>query len=282
VAYAKQHDDDNSSMTNLYVSNVPLSYSEGDLQELFIKYGDVVKVHILRDPNTMQSRRIGFVMMATNKMALNAINNLDNYVPMNSSESLCVKFANDNGKRPRQHVPRNHQFYGNNNNTHNTSNHMIMHDMNNDNKYVSNIIKSGFFDNFQTSNDNFQSYGKLKNYSRPNNSFNNNNNNNSQANTHYAYLNKHNDFDPYSMEPDNSCIVYVYGIGPHASETDLFSLFQHSGRIARVNVIKSQASGVGKGYGFVVFETYEEACNAVRQVNGYIFNNRPLQVSLKK
>jgi ELAV like protein 2/3/4 len=47
-------------------------------------------------------------------------------------------------------------------------------------------------------------------------------------------------------------------------------------------VIKNQQSGIGKGYGFVIFETYEEACNAVRSINGYMFNNRALQVSLKK
>jgi RNA recognition motif-containing protein len=271
VAYAKQREDENLDQKNLYVSNLPVAYSEADLQDLFIKYGEVIKVHILRDLNTMQSRRAGFVMMATHKMALNAINNLDNFMPMNASEPFAVRFANENGKRSRLNSRRDHQYTMNNNN-----NNMIMNDMNDDNKYVSNMIKTGFFDNFQTANENFPSYGKLKHFARPNNY----NNYNNQANMNsYGYMNKH-DFD--SLEQDNSRIVYVYGIGPHASEPDLFALFQNSGRIVRVNVIKSQASGVGKGYGFVVFETYEEACNAVRQINGYVFNNRPLQVSLKK
>jgi RNA recognition motif-containing protein len=76
-------------------------------------------------------------------------------------------------------------------------------------------------------------------------------------------------------------IIYVYGIGPHASESDLYTLFQNVGPILRVNVIKNQKTGLGKGYGFVVFEHYEEACFAVQQMNGFIFNNRPLQVAFK-
>ena len=76
-------------------------------------------------------------------------------------------------------------------------------------------------------------------------------------------------------------IIYVYGIGPHASESDLYTLFQSIGKILRVNVIKNQKTGLGKGYGFVVFEHYEEACYAVQQMNGFFYNNRALQVAFK-
>ena len=75
-------------------------------------------------------------------------------------------------------------------------------------------------------------------------------------------------------------IIYVYGIG-QANESDLYSLFSHCGRILRVNVIKNQKTGQCKGYGFVVFETYDEAYYAVHNMNGYMYNHRPLQVSLK-
>ena len=72
-------------------------------------------------------------------------------------------------------------------------------------------------------------------------------------------------------------IIYVYGIG-QANESDLYSLFSHCGRILRVNVIKNQKTGQCKGYGFVVFETYDEAYYAVHNMNGYMYNHRPLQV----
>jgi RNA recognition motif-containing protein len=79
----------------------------------------------------------------------------------------------------------------------------------------------------------------------------------------------------------NSNIIYVYGIGSSATESDLYALFTHCGRILRVNVIKNPKTGQCKGYGFVVFETYEEAYFAVHNMNGYMYHNRPLQVSLK-
>lgn len=78
----------------------------------------------------------------------------------------------------------------------------------------------------------------------------------------------------------NGHIIYVYGIG-QANESDLYSLFSNCGRILRVNVIKNQKTGQCKGYGFVVFDTYEEAYYAVHNMNGYMYNHRPLQVSFK-
>ncbi|RNA37830.1 Sex-lethal -like protein [Brachionus plicatilis] len=75
--------------------------------------------------------------------------------------------------------------------------------------------------------------------------------------------------------------IYVYGIGAHATEADLFSLFSNCGRIQRVNVIKNPKTGQSKGFGFVVFETFDEANFAVHSMNGFNFNNRSLQVSFK-
>jgi len=77
----------------------------------------------------------------------------------------------------------------------------------------------------------------------------------------------------------NGHIIYVYGIG-QANESDLYSLFSHCGRILRINVIKNQKTGQCKGYGFVVFDSYEEAYFSVHNMNGYMYNHRPLQVQL--
>ena len=76
-------------------------------------------------------------------------------------------------------------------------------------------------------------------------------------------------------------MIYVYGVGSHATESDLYSLFSTFGGISRVNVVKHPKTGTCKGYGFVLFETYDEACYAVQNMNGFSYNNRPLQVSLK-
>lgn len=93
-------------------------------------------------------------------------------------------------------------------------------------------------------------------------------------------ISKPNNLGNISGNANNGHIIYVYGIG-QANESDLYSLFSNCGRILRVNVIKNQKTGHCKGYGFVVFETYEEAFYAVHNMNGYMYNHRPLQVSFK-
>ncbi|CAF0964764.1 unnamed protein product [Brachionus calyciflorus] len=84
----------------------------------------------------------------------------------------------------------------------------------------------------------------------------------------------------YNSSGLSTTTIYVYGFGPHATESDLYSLFSNIGRISRVNVIKNAKTGQSKGYGFVVFETFEEANLAVHSMNGYVYHNKPLQVQL--
>ena len=52
-------------------------------------------------------------------------------------------------------------------------------------------------------------------------------------------------------------------------------------KIRRVNVIKNSKTGQCKGYGFVEFDRYDEAHFAVNTMNGFVYHNRPLQVSFK-
>ncbi len=85
--------------TNLYIRNIPISYDESQLAELFSQYGEVVQVRLLRDQNTSFSRRIGFVIMATKPMAQLAIQNLDNTVPSGGTEPIYVKYADEEGKK---------------------------------------------------------------------------------------------------------------------------------------------------------------------------------------
>lgn len=91
--------------TNLYIRNIPITYDEQQLHELFSQYGDVVQVRLLRDQNTTFSRRIGFVIMATKQMAHVAIQNLDNTIPPNgSNEPIYVKYADEDGNK-KKHPP---------------------------------------------------------------------------------------------------------------------------------------------------------------------------------
>lgn len=132
VAFARPNCEDTKN-TNLYIRNIPITYDEQQLHELFSQYGDVVQVRLLRDQNTAFSRRIGFVIMATKQMAQTAIQHLDNTVPPNGgTEPIYVKYADEEGKK--RHGPagnmnnmrnQHHQnnFNNQNNNYMNQQNH---------------------------------------------------------------------------------------------------------------------------------------------------------------
>jgi RNA recognition motif-containing protein len=117
----------------------------------------------------------------------------------------------------------------------------------------------------------------------------NNNKNNWQQQSHMQNSNSFSSIGPGSLFLDsnnkassqNSNVIYVSGLGESATEADLYTLFSNIGQIQRVNVIKNDKTGLCKGYGFVVFESFEEAFMAVQNMNGFMFQNMPLQVSIK-
>jgi RNA recognition motif-containing protein len=81
--------------TKLYVGNLPYTTTEDDLRVLFAKAGDVASVVLIKDRDTGRSRGFGFVEMATQAEAENAIRmfNAFNY----NDRELVVNIA-----RPRE------------------------------------------------------------------------------------------------------------------------------------------------------------------------------------
>lgn len=63
----------------LYVGNLPYDTSDQDLQTLFAGAGTVESVSLMRDQATGRARGFGFVEMATDEDAQNAIQTLNNY-----------------------------------------------------------------------------------------------------------------------------------------------------------------------------------------------------------
>jgi len=62
---------------NIYVGNLNYKVTQEDLQELFSEYGEVVSVNIINDRETGRSKGFGFVEMADDADAENAINSLN-------------------------------------------------------------------------------------------------------------------------------------------------------------------------------------------------------------
>lgn len=87
------------------------------------------------------------------------------------------------------------------------------------------------------------------------------------------------------MEDDNNNSVvdmmnlYIKNLDPNITNADLNHLFRKFGRIVSARVMTNAATGQSKGYGFVSFGKSEEAAAALKEMNNYIVNDRPLIVA---
>jgi RNA recognition motif-containing protein len=77
--------------TKIYVDNLSLATTEGELMDLFSNYGNVVNVNISVDQSRQKSRGFGFVTMVTPEAARAAIRSLNG--KMVGSDTLTVSAA---------------------------------------------------------------------------------------------------------------------------------------------------------------------------------------------
>ena len=62
---------------NIYVGNLNYALQEDELQQVFAEFGEVVSVKIIKDKYSGRSKGFGFVEMADENEAQNAINELN-------------------------------------------------------------------------------------------------------------------------------------------------------------------------------------------------------------
>lgn len=82
----------------LYVGNLPFSVTEEDLRSLFAQAGAVGEVTVITDRDTGRSKGFGFVEMATDQEAQDAIKRFNGYSM--SNRSLTVNEARPREERP--------------------------------------------------------------------------------------------------------------------------------------------------------------------------------------
>jgi RNA recognition motif-containing protein len=76
--------------------------------------------------------------------------------------------------------------------------------------------------------------------------------------------------------------LYVGNLPYETTETDLQTLFQQTGQVASVNVMRDRATGQARGFAFVEMSSSDEANAAINQLDQKPFGGRNLTVNLAK
>lgn len=76
--------------------------------------------------------------------------------------------------------------------------------------------------------------------------------------------------------------IYVGNIPKESSESEIRSAFEQYGEVSTVNLIKDKFTNTLKGFGFVDMPKKAEAENAIKSLDGTMFNGRPLTVNPAK
>ncbi|TDJ32943.1 MAG: RNA-binding protein [Gammaproteobacteria bacterium] len=83
---------------NIYAGNLPYSVTEDDLREAFAAFGEVTKVQLITDKFSGESKGFGFVEMANNNEADEAIKGLND--TSLKGRDIKVNQAKPRGERP--------------------------------------------------------------------------------------------------------------------------------------------------------------------------------------
>ncbi|KAM5192843.1 ELAV-like protein 1 isoform 1-T1 [Mantella aurantiaca] len=75
--------------------------------------------------------------------------------------------------------------------------------------------------------------------------------------------------------------IFIYNLGQDADEGILWQMFGPFGAVTNVKVIRDFNTNKCKGFGFVTMTNYEEAAMAIASLNGYRLGDKTLQVSFK-
>ena len=76
--------------------------------------------------------------------------------------------------------------------------------------------------------------------------------------------------------------LYVGNFPYETSESDLQTLFEASGEVASINIIRDRATGEARGFAFVEMSDVEGARKAITELDQYQYGGRSLTVNEAK
>ena len=282
---------ENTKGSNLYVRNVPPHYTETELQQLFESFGTLVQTRVLYDQTTGQSKGVGFVLFEKKADADNAMAQMSNMTPAGGTQPLVIKFADDNAKKVRPPNQYGGGGYGRGGamggggvggmgTGYGRGGGMGAGPMRGPGARMRyNPMGAGNQGGYGAGGGTGAGYGggygggmaRGRGGGAPRGP------SQSQFNQQ-----QHQQIPTGNQGDIGGFILFVYNIGPTATEQELYDLCCHYGTILRVNVIWDSQKNMCKGYGFVTMSTKEEADYAISCLNGMYYNGNTLQVSHKK
>ncbi|XP_055696863.1 ELAV-like protein 3 isoform X5 [Phlebotomus papatasi] len=226
---------------NLYVSGLPKSMTQPELEALFSPFGRIITSRILCDNLTVQqfvagdlpgtaglSKGVGFIRFDQRNEAERAIQELNGKIPKGCTEAITVKFANNPSNNAKALPP------------------LAAYLTPQATRRFAGTLPAGRFRYSPLAGD------LLANTILPGN----------------------------AMTGSGWCI-FVYNLAPETEENVLWQLFGPFGAVQSVKVIRDLQTNKCKGFGFVTMTNYDEAVVAIQSLNGYTLGNRVLQVSFK-
>ena len=76
--------------------------------------------------------------------------------------------------------------------------------------------------------------------------------------------------------------LYVGNLSYDTKEDVLRDLFNTTGKVVSIDMIKDRNTGQMKGFAFVTMTTQEEAENAIKSLNGKVLDNREIKVNIAR
>ncbi|MBN3271279.1 ELAV2 protein, partial [Polyodon spathula] len=228
---------------NLYVSGLPKTMTQKELEQLFSQHGRIITSRILVDQVTGVSRGVGFIRFDRRIEAEEAIKGLNGQKPPGATEPITVKFANNPSQKTSQALLS--QLYQSPNR-----------------RYPGPLAQQA--QRFRLDNLLNMAYGVKSRFSPMT----------IDGVTSLAGIN-------IPGHAGTGWCIFVYNLAPDADESILWQMFGPFGAVTNVKVIRDFNTNKCKGFGFVTMTNYDEAAMAIASLNGYRLGDRVLQVSFK-
>lgn len=235
-----------SKGANLYIRNIPRSWTSEELRELFKPYGNIINSKVLTEPMSGCSKGVGFILYDLKAEAETAINAINNTIPAGCSEIMYVRFADEGisklkspGAASPAGVPERPSF---------------------------NLGEQQYHQGA------IGPMGQALMNRRAN-----------RFNPMFGgpQIPPPSGFNQMSSETSGGYTLFVYNIGASATQASVYKLFAPYGEVTKINVMWDYEKGQSKGFCFVTMAALQQAQDAIRALNGYTYDTYPLQVKLK-